>query len=74
MAVVSLSDASRQPTGFPAVTAAIIVVNVFAFALELRGGEAFVTRWSIIALSRDHAFLLFLKRLMEPFVRYQTNT
>jgi hypothetical protein len=44
------------------------VVNAFAFVLDLQDREAFVTRCSVIASFRDHAFLLFLKRLLEPFV------
>src|SRR5215469_11379732 len=48
MPLIPLSDASRRPTNFPVVTAAIIVVNVLVFFLELMGGDAFVTRWSVI--------------------------
>src|SRR5262245_6403416 len=48
MPLIPLSDASRRPTRFPIVTAAIIVVNAFVFVLELIGGESFVTRWSEI--------------------------
>jgi len=47
-AVIPLSDASRRPTRFPIVTAAIIVLNAIAFFLELSRGEEFVTRWSVI--------------------------
>ena len=48
MAVIPLGDASRRPTRFPTVTAAIIAANGSVFLLELLGGEAFVTRWSVI--------------------------
>src|SRR5262245_19784383 len=48
MAVVPLGDASRRPTRFPIATACIIAVNGLVFVLELLGGEAFVTRWSVI--------------------------
>src|SRR5262245_34334387 len=48
MPLIPLSDASRRPTRFPIVTAAIIVVNAVVFVLELIGGESFVTRWSEI--------------------------
>jgi len=48
MPVIPLTDASRRPTNFPAVTAGIIVVNVAVFLLELLGGDAFVTRWAVI--------------------------
>ena len=47
-AVIPLRDASRRPTRFPAVTAAIIAVNVLVFFLELTRGEAFVERWAVI--------------------------
>ena len=48
MPLIPLSDASRRPTNFPAVTAAIIVVNAVVFVLELFGGDAFVLRWSVV--------------------------
>ena len=48
MAVVPLSDASRPPTGTPAVTILLITANAICFVLELLGGEAFVTRWSVL--------------------------
>src|SRR5262245_30530430 len=48
MPVIPLGDASRRPTRFPVVTAAIIVVNALVFLAEMVGGEAFVTRWSVI--------------------------
>jgi rhomboid family protein len=47
MAVIPLGDASRRPTRFPVVTASIIVLNVLVFIVELLGGDAFVTRWSV---------------------------
>jgi membrane associated rhomboid family serine protease len=46
--LIPLTDASRRPTRFPIVTVAIIVVNVIVFLLELKNGDAFVTRWSAI--------------------------
>jgi rhomboid family protein len=49
--VIPLSDASRRPTRIPIVTACIILANFFVFALELRGGEAFVLQWSAVAAS-----------------------
>ena len=48
MPVIPLSDASRRPTRFPAVTASVIAVNALVFLVELLGGDAFVTRWSVI--------------------------
>jgi membrane associated rhomboid family serine protease len=47
-AVIPLNDASRRPTRFPIVTAAIVLLNVLAFLLELSRGEAFVDRWAVI--------------------------
>src|SRR6201981_863348 len=48
MPVIPLSDASRRPTSFPAVTAGIIAVNVLMFVVELFGGDQFVMAWSVI--------------------------
>jgi len=48
MAVVPLSDASRPPTRPPAITIGLVVLNALCFALELAGGEQFVTRWSVV--------------------------
>jgi membrane associated rhomboid family serine protease len=48
MMLIPLTDASRRPTRFPLVTAIIIAINALVFVLELAGGEAFVTRWSVI--------------------------
>ncbi|MGO9270052.1 MAG: rhomboid family intramembrane serine protease [Terriglobia bacterium] len=49
--MIPLSDASREPSRFPVVTTAIIVVNAFVFVLELMGGDAFVMKWSEIPAS-----------------------
>ncbi len=46
--VIPLGDATRRPLNRSVVTALIILVNAFVFLLELRGGEPFVTRWSVI--------------------------
>jgi len=43
-----LRDASRRPLHRPVVTVAIIAANAIVFALELQGGDAFVSRWSAI--------------------------
>lgn len=48
MSVIPLRDVSREPARFPVVTASIIVVNVIVFGLELAGGQAFVSRWSLV--------------------------
>jgi membrane associated rhomboid family serine protease len=47
-AMVPLGDASRRLTRIPVMTILIIVANAVGFALELSGGEGFVTRWSVI--------------------------
>ncbi len=44
--MIPLSDASRQPARFPAMTTAIIVANAVVFVMELMGGDAFVLKWS----------------------------
>ena len=46
--MIPLSDATRQPRRFSAVTATIIIANVAVFLLELMGGEGFVKQWSVI--------------------------
>jgi membrane associated rhomboid family serine protease len=46
--LIPLSDASRRPLRFPAVTALIVASNAFVFLLELTYGDAFVLRWSAI--------------------------
>lgn len=46
--MIPLSDESRRPAGFPVITALIIAINGLAFILELNGGDAFVTRWSVV--------------------------
>jgi membrane associated rhomboid family serine protease len=47
-AVIPLNDATRRPTRFPAVTLAIVVLNVVVFVLELAQGEPFVLRWTAV--------------------------
>ena len=46
--VVPLSDASRRPRHFPAMTALIVLVNVAVFVAELMNGDAFVLKWSVV--------------------------
>jgi membrane associated rhomboid family serine protease len=48
MGVVPLRDVSRNPSHVPVITASIIAINGLAFALELNGGDAFVSKWSVI--------------------------
>lgn len=46
--MIPLADATRRPSRFPAITTAIIVSNCIVFLLELAGGDAFVSHWSVI--------------------------
>lgn len=46
--MIPLGDASRRPLHRPVVTALIIIINGLVFALELQGGETFVTQWSAL--------------------------
>jgi membrane associated rhomboid family serine protease len=46
--MIPLRDESRGPAGFPIVTASIIAINALVFVLELAGGDAFVTPWSVV--------------------------
>jgi hypothetical protein len=44
--MIPLSDSSRRPVEYPAVTVWLIAANVVAFGLELLGGDEFVLAWS----------------------------
>jgi len=46
--LIPLTDASRRPVHVPVVTACIILANFFIFALELKGGDAFVLQWAAV--------------------------
>jgi membrane associated rhomboid family serine protease len=46
--MIPLTDESRRPVGFPAITALIIGINAVAFIAELVGGDAVIARWSVI--------------------------
>jgi len=46
--MIPLKDIDRKPSRFPLITTLIIGANTLVFLLELMGGEAFVTRWSLI--------------------------
>jgi membrane associated rhomboid family serine protease len=46
--MIPLSDASRRPERFPAVTVVLIALNVAMFSLELAGGEAFILQWTAV--------------------------
>jgi len=60
--LIPLSDASRRPVRFPIVTTCIIVVNFIVFALELRGGDAFVLKWAAVAahITAGHDWITIL--------------
>jgi membrane associated rhomboid family serine protease len=46
--MIPLSDDSRRPQRFPAVTTVVILANAIVFFMELTGGDAFVRQWSVI--------------------------
>jgi membrane associated rhomboid family serine protease len=60
--LIPLTDASRRPTHFPIVTTGIILTNFFVFALELRGGDAFVLKWAAVAahITSGHDWITIL--------------
>jgi membrane associated rhomboid family serine protease len=77
--MIPLGDASRRPLRFPMVTALIIAVNVFVFLMELAGGDAFITRWSLvpadIVAGRNWITILtamFMHAGWAPWRRYKT--
>ena len=49
-----LGSMSRNITGWPFVTLAIILINAGVFYLELTQGDAFVTRWSAVPADIMH--------------------
>jgi len=49
--MIPLNDASRRPTHLPIVTAGIILTNFYVFYLEIKGGDAFVLKWSAIPVN-----------------------
>ncbi len=46
--MIPLSDLDRRPVRFPIITVCIIGANALMFLLELKGGEDFIIRWSLI--------------------------
>ena len=46
--MIPLGAASRRPVRAPVVTGLIVLANAIVFGLELRGGEPFVMKWSVI--------------------------
>jgi membrane associated rhomboid family serine protease len=65
--MIPLGDASRRPRRIPFITVLIILVNGFVFLLELTGGEAFVTKWSLIPaeiVGRHHLITILTAMFM----------
>jgi membrane associated rhomboid family serine protease len=65
--MIPLGDASRRPTRISIVTILIILVNAFVFVLELMGGDAFVSNWSVIPaqiVSGQHLITLLTAMFM----------
>jgi len=60
--MIPLSDASREPASFPAMTTAIIAANAVVFVMELIGGDAFVTHWALIpaTITAGHRWVTIL--------------
>jgi len=52
--MIPLGVASRRPRRSAAITALLIVTNVFVFILELGGGQQFLLQWSAIPLRVMH--------------------
>ena len=46
--MIPLQDDSRRPIHWPVVTVALIAINAVVFLFELAGGDAFITRWSLV--------------------------
>ena len=49
--MIPLSDADRRPVNFPVMTVLLILVNFIVFFFELAGGDAFISRWSLVPAS-----------------------
>ena len=49
-----LGNASRSMTSIPFVTVTLILINAAVFYFELTGGEAFITRWSVVPAHVAH--------------------
>jgi membrane associated rhomboid family serine protease len=60
--LIPLTDASRRPAHFPFVTIFIMIANVLVFALELRGGDAFVNHWAAVPanITSGHRWITIL--------------
>ena len=65
--IIPLSDVSRRPKSFPAITLLIIIVNVLVFVRELIGGEAFVLQWAAVPaeiVARHHLITILTSMFM----------
>ena len=65
--IIPLSDVSRRPRNFPAVTLLIIIVNVLVFVRELIGGETFVLQWAAVPadiVARHHVITILTSMFM----------
>src|SRR6267142_143160 len=62
MSIIPLGDDSRRPVRMPVITALIVLANIIVFGMELAGGDAFVTRWSVIPaeLTAQHRWITIL--------------
>jgi membrane associated rhomboid family serine protease len=60
--LIPLTDASRRPVHFPFVTTCIILTNFLVFALELKGGDAFVLKWAAVPanITAGHQWITIL--------------
>ena len=50
--MIPLTDASRRPVRFPAVTVALILANILAFVWELGSSEADIIRLATVPAHR----------------------
>lgn len=57
--MIPLTDVSRRPAIFPAVTISIIAINFVVFVLELINGDAFVLKWALVPahISSGHDYV-----------------
>ena len=46
--MIPLGDSTLCLIHFPVMTLTIITVNFIVFFLELKGGDPFITRWSLV--------------------------
>jgi membrane associated rhomboid family serine protease len=46
--MIPLGDETRHSLRFPLITVFLIVLNAYAFWLELSRGDAFITQWAVI--------------------------